>query len=468
MSTAGGVEVDRRLSPVEVAPGDVAPTGRPPRRRRRGVRWPFWDDTCAALAAHPAFRRCTPKQIRSIARLGDMVEIGEGAVVIHEDRIGYWFLAIFEGSIGLGRDGAPLATLGPGTQTGEIAIIGFGPNPATVTALSAVRAFVIGRRHLLALMQHPELQRGLFGLTGSSYLEHVRVLRAEGEAAWRRLPQGKPPAPMTRESLPASFRLVAPKYHGASALVAGALTAPRAAASRVSTATRMAPRTVGLIVATLVAAAGVLTFTIRPPLVVVTPAPAVDVARDITIRGAPAHPIEGRYLLVAVHVERPTVAGWALALARGDHIEPLSEDGVDDEEEHRIARQAFVASRTAAVRRAVLDAGLDPNTVTVDVRDRGLIGPSAGLVYALAVRDLLDADDLVAGRTVAATGVVDDAGRVGPVGWMSMKAGAARTAHADVFIVPVGQGTEARTAGVRVVPVTTLTDARLALRRPAD
>jgi PDZ domain-containing protein len=99
--------------------------------------------------------------------------------------------------------------------------------------------------------------------------------------------------------------------------------------------------------------------------------------------------------------------------------------------------------------------------------DQGRIGgPSAGLMLALTVYDLVDPTDVVRGRTVAGTGTIDVAGRVGPVGGVAQKVEAAEEAGAEMFLVPADEAGEARrTAGKRmkVVSVETMDEAVAAL-----
>ncbi len=65
-------------------------------------------------------------------------------------------------------------------------------------------------------------------------------------------------------------------------------------------------------------------------------------------------------------------------------------------------------------------------------------GPSAGLVFSLAIYDKITPGDLLAGRRVAGTGTIDADGRVGPIGGIQEKITAAGSAGATVFLVPAG------------------------------
>lgn len=92
---------------------------------------------------------------------------------------------------------------------------------------------------------------------------------------------------------------------------------------------------------------------------------------------------------------------------------------------------------------------------TVSFRARPNIGgPSAGLVYALAVSDMIDRSDDAAGRSVAATGTIAADGSVGAVGGVHEKAIAAQDAGATLMLVPVSevgsiQDQQLRSFGVR-------------------
>jgi PDZ domain-containing protein len=67
----------------------------------------------------------------------------------------------------------------------------------------------------------------------------------------------------------------------------------------------------------------------------------------------------------------------------------------------------------------------------------GIIGPSAGLAYTLALMQELDPRDLTAGQRIAATGTMSVGGQVGDVGGVAQKTVAVRNAGATVFFVPV-------------------------------
>ncbi|WP_178379931.1 PDZ domain-containing protein [Cryptosporangium aurantiacum] len=105
-----------------------------------------------------------------------------------------------------------------------------------------------------------------------------------------------------------------------------------------------------------------------------------------------------------------------------------------------------------------------PFTVSFDLDKIG--GPSAGLMFALAVIDKVKPEDLTGGKFIAGTGEIDDDGNVGAIGGISQKMVAADRAGATVFLVPADNCLEAAGAapdGLELVRVATLDDALSAL-----
>ena len=101
-----------------------------------------------------------------------------------------------------------------------------------------------------------------------------------------------------------------------------------------------------------------------------------------------------------------------------------------------------------------------PREVTTEVTDIG--GPSAGLITALTVHDLVSPVDVLGGRVVAASATTDAQGRLGRVGSIPEKMLAAISRGADVVLVHESQVSEALLVGmgrVEVVGVSTLDDA---------
>lgn len=105
-----------------------------------------------------------------------------------------------------------------------------------------------------------------------------------------------------------------------------------------------------------------------------------------------------------------------------------------------------------------------PFTVKINIGNVG--GPSAGMMFALAIIDKLTPGDLTGGRFIAGTGEISVNGAVGPIGGIAQKMTAARAAGATIFLTPAGNCAEALGAappGMRLVKVSTLRGALAAL-----
>jgi len=89
-------------------------------------------------------------------------------------------------------------------------------------------------------------------------------------------------------------------------------------------------------------------------------------------------------------------------------------------------------------------------------------GPSAGLMFSLAIVDTLTPGEMTGGVHIAGTGTIDTVGEVGAIGGIRQKLVAARRSGARHFLVPVGNWDEARQAipsGLQLHQIDTLSDA---------
>jgi Lon-like protease len=108
----------------------------------------------------------------------------------------------------------------------------------------------------------------------------------------------------------------------------------------------------------------------------------------------------------------------------------------------------------------------------VDLIDQqGIGGPSAGLMMALTIYDLVSDQDLAAGRLIVGTGTIDSNGVVGSVGSVAEKTVTAIAQGADIMLVPAHQVEAAQQVAqdrIRVIGVATFHDALEALGQVAS
>ena len=79
----------------------------------------------------------------------------------------------------------------------------------------------------------------------------------------------------------------------------------------------------------------------------------------------------------------------------------------------------------------------------VDIQTGNVGGPSAGMMMALNVYNLLTEDDITNGKKVAGTGTIEIDGSIGPVGGVKQKVIAAKRANASLILVPTANYDEA-------------------------
>lgn len=151
----------------------------------------------------------------------------------------------------------------------------------------------------------------------------------------------------------------------------------------------------------------------------------------------------------------------------GESIELLVRRGEDDREVDVTAAQVRGMTRPGIgvfVDTIVSDLEL-PFEVALDP-DIRIGGPSAGMMIAVTIYDLVSEDDIAAGRVIAGTGEVLPDGSVGSIGGVREKVRSAVDAGADVLLVPAQQLEAARATApedLEVIGVATVREAIEAL-----
>jgi PDZ domain-containing protein len=110
-----------------------------------------------------------------------------------------------------------------------------------------------------------------------------------------------------------------------------------------------------------------------------------------------------------------------------------------------------------------------PVQIDVNIDDR-IGGPSAGMVFALAIYDTLTPGALLDGMHVAGTGMIGPDGEVGPIGGIRQKIAAASDDGATLFLAPADNCDEAAVSDpgqMRIVRIETLDDAIAAVESAA-
>lgn len=104
--------------------------------------------------------------------------------------------------------------------------------------------------------------------------------------------------------------------------------------------------------------------------------------------------------------------------------------------------------------------------LAVEIQIENIGGPSAGLMFALAIIDRLTELDELQGISIAGTGTIDTNGAIGPIGGIVQKMHGALRDGSNWFLAPVSNCDEVIGSiprGMQVVAVSTLSEARDAI-----
>ena len=98
----------------------------------------------------------------------------------------------------------------------------------------------------------------------------------------------------------------------------------------------------------------------------------------------------------------------------------------------------------------------------------GVGGPSAGMIFAVGIIEKLTPEDLVRGRKIAGTGSITASGKVEGIGGIEEKMIGASRIGATIFLAPRENCPDIKHVpkGLKVIPVSTLSEAIDALRAP--
>jgi PDZ domain-containing protein len=445
------------------------------------------------LVGHAALSGCTPRQLRRIAAVADETRIAAGDDLLVQGRVCFWFFLIDDGTAALIDGGDVVGLLGPGAHLGEDAILGHHPNTVTVRALTDVTAFVIASQYFIPLVDDIRALRTRFHhlrriAPMSRFSRHRFLRRLLGRHAY--------PRPYSRRrrirSLLVSAAVIAAatvagtRYHPGPIVIAPApaiditndititgVPAHPPTGHYVLTAVDVSRPTAFGLVRALVSsrrhliishgthlsrraqreahAAALAVFLQTRLDAAAAAARAAGLPVTVTGTGARITRITPGAAIGAVLAPGDVIVavGGRPVRTAGDLV-PVTPAG---------ARLTVTVERGGARRDVPLvagaDASLPPKTflgAALETRDRRVElpfqiqfarrevgGPSAGLIYALAITDMLDPHGVARGRIIAATGSIDADGTVGPVGYVTVKADTARHRRAAIFLVPAGQ-----------------------------
>jgi PDZ domain-containing protein len=237
-----------------------------------------------------------------------------------------------------------------------------------------------------------------------------------------------------------------------------------------------------------------LLATIAPlPFAIVLPGEAQNIFKGvITVKSTENYPATGRIDLMSIRVTNPDswifgpeiIYSWISSERSVYPKSAIFPPGTSSKEERKQAKAEMVSSQDKAILAAInylqanpkimaadssaIDASnigkerankLDSKNIEFKVKDTG--GPSGGLVFAIALVELLTERDILQGDHIAGTGTINSRGIVGGIGGINEKIASAQKVGATLFFAPVSNASEIANvpAGIKVITVATLAQA---------
>jgi Lon-like protease len=132
-------------------------------------------------------------------------------------------------------------------------------------------------------------------------------------------------------------------------------------------------------------------------------------------------------------VETPEQVG--LAVSRVPEGEPIEFEVLRDGRPEQLSATREVVDDVPRVGIGTRSRFDFPIEVSVAI-DPNIGGPSAGLMFSLAIYDTLTEGSMTDGEVIAGTGTITPAGEIGPIGGIDQKIAGARDDEAELFLVP--------------------------------
>ncbi len=98
------------------------------------------------------FATCSRNDLRKVAHRSEDMRVAAGTTIVREGDVGNEFFVIVDGKASVNRQGRIIATLGPGSGFGELALLEDAPRNATVVADTDMELVVVGQGEFEVLL----------------------------------------------------------------------------------------------------------------------------------------------------------------------------------------------------------------------------------------------------------------------------------------------------------------------------
>jgi CRP-like cAMP-binding protein len=117
------------------------------------------------LTRVPLFDGLSKKQLRLVARLSTALHLPAGQVLARQGTFGSEFFIVLEGNVEVVQSGDLVATRGPGSPLGEIALLSDRSRTATLIAQTPVHARVASQQEFAGLIAEvPQISQRLHAI----------------------------------------------------------------------------------------------------------------------------------------------------------------------------------------------------------------------------------------------------------------------------------------------------------------
>lgn len=213
------------------------------------------------------------------------------------------------------------------------------------------------------------------------------------------------------------------------------------------------------------------------PFAIISPGPVTDLlSKGIKISSGKNLATPGKLYSLSVYVTNPDSRPPGIMILeswlKGDSVvipnEVVYKEGETTKSANSQGKKEMLKSEaTAAIaaanflKSAQPDKPLDWKISDIKFVMKRVGGPSAGLAFSLALIAKLSNPELIAGRNIAVTGTISEAGRVGSIGGIDQKLIAAKSAGATIALIPMANCRDitVSTNGLQVIPVNNLSEA---------
>jgi len=105
------------------------------------------------------FATMSNADLEKLAKLGEPVDAEPGAVLMDQGDVGTECFLVIEGEAGVTSGGQHVATIGPGSVVGEMALVGHKPRNASVIAQTPMRLLSFNIAHFRRLLEDMPVAR---------------------------------------------------------------------------------------------------------------------------------------------------------------------------------------------------------------------------------------------------------------------------------------------------------------------